>query len=252
MNWKHSFYQIYAITFGQSFTIDEAYRLLKEQHEDRLFSIASAFAETHRAKAKIIDAKASLREFKDTKGIKAHERRSEAAILETEARFIIAQPCLDMARAELAFIENCILFIDAKSACRRVYDDFAIGSQLIQPLEYAYDYTWSLIYEGPHSELMKNIWINPYAQDIINTAKDFKREDCPSREQVAINLAKRLNIEETCLAVSVKIDHGLMSARSALAHYQNAHQVSIAKLETKKNEQLSRTDNTSIGVEGAD
>lgn len=253
MNWKHSFYQIYAITFGQSFTIDEAYRLLHELKEDRLFAIASAFAETSRAKAKVVDAKTVIEDFAAIpKGLKAQKHRSDAALLETEARFIIAQPCLDMARAELAFIENCISQIDENQTIQRMFTDFATGSQMVQSLEYAYDYTWSLIYEGPHSELMKNIYINPYAQAILSVAGECKREDLPSRELVANKLAAPLKVPSECLAVSVKVQNDMLSTdTNIMLTYQASHVKSMIDLRKKADEQLSRTGDTSIGVKGS-
>lgn len=251
MNWKHSLYQIYAITVGQSFTIDEAYRLLNEQREDRLFSISSAFAETYRAKAKVIDAKRSIKEYENTKGFAAQKRRSQAAILETEARFILAQPCLDMARVELAFIEQLIQYIDDN--CVRLHSEFAYGSQAVQPFEYAFEYLWSLIYEGPHSELMKNIWVNPFAQQIIDTAGLFANSDlkAKSKDAVATALAQALSIPSESLSITVNIQLQLESAHKLLLTYASAHDSSMLSLQEKADEQLSGDNHASPELAGS-
>jgi len=251
MNWKHSFYQLHAITLGQSFTVDEAYRLLCEQREDRQFSIASAFAETKRAKAKVIDAKRNVDENRNTPAHKSHVRRSEAAILETEARFIIAQPCLDMARAELAFIQMLIDHIDKHEL--RIYADPIFGAQAVQPMEYAYDLLWTLIHDGSSGDVMRNVWANPCAEHLLESFDELK-EGNPriiTRYRIAQTLARRLGIEERNLAVSVKHLSYDDSTTQGLTTYADAHRTSVAKLGEKVNAQLSGVDRASLGVEGA-
>lgn len=252
MNWKHSFYQLHAITFGQAFTVDEAYRLLCEQREDRQFSIASAFAETKRAKAKVIDAKRNVDENRNTPAHKSHLRRSEAAILETEARFIIAQPCLDMARAELAFIESLIAYIDNKGL--RLHEDPVFGAQAVQPLEYAYDLLWTLIHDGSSGDVMRNVWANPYAIELLDTYGELTQPPPNAfiqRAVIAEKLAKRLRIEYRHLAVSVKHMQYDNPAILGLGAYAAAHIASVEKLGEKVNAELSGVDRPGVGVESA-
>lgn len=235
MNWKHSLYEIYAISFGQAFLIDEAYRILHELREDRMFSIASSFAETKRAQAKVIDAKLVLQDFNVKKDTQANARRSEAALLETEARFIIAQPCLDMARVELSFIESLIKLID-DSGCR-LYDDFAVGSQLAQTYEFAYEYAWALMWDGSGSDLMRNIFAHPDADVIIATAQLDTVSKNPSRKSLSNALAEALGLDKRHLAISVNAYEKIAATVTAqpLLRYAQANDQSTLGLQEKIN-----------------
>lgn len=207
MNWKHSLYEIYAVSFGQAFVVDEAYRILHELREDRQFAIASAFAEQKRAQAKVINAKATIRDFEQSKDSQANKLQAEAFVLETDARFIIAQPCLDMARVELSFINSLIEHIDALGI--RMFQDRAQGDQLVQPLEYAFEYAWSLIYDGSNSALMRNIYAHPQADAILETVAEVthvengQRPHAISRKLLSTALARKLNVAERHLAITV-------------------------------------------------
>lgn len=207
MNWKHSLYEIYAVSFGQSFVVDEAYRILHELREDRQFAIASAFAEQKRAQAKVINAKATIRDFDQRKDSQANKLQAEAFVLETDARFLIAQPCLDMARVELSFINSLIDHID--QADIRMFKDRSQGDQLVQPLEYAFEYAWSLIYDGSNSALMRNIYAHPKADAILETVAEVthvepgQQPHAISRSRLSSVLASKLNVDSRHLAITV-------------------------------------------------
>jgi hypothetical protein len=161
MNWKHSFYEIYALSIGQAFTIDEAHRTLSEFKEDRLFSIASALSENKRAQAKTIDSLRSVEDYKKGNESKSNLRRAEAYLGENKARIIIAQPCFDMARAEVAFIDRCLGYIEPF----RLYATPS-GYQHVQSLELAFEYvlTGAL---GLDYQTLRNIYVNPYSNAIF-------------------------------------------------------------------------------------
>ncbi|AGS82007.1 hypothetical protein O152_gp123 [Pseudomonas phage PaBG] len=205
MNWKHSLYEIYAVSFGQAFIIDEAYRILHELREDRQFAIAAAFAEQKRAQAKVINAKATIRDYQNNKDTQANKLQAEAFVLETDARFIIAQPCLDMARVELSFIESLINHIDDLGL--RMFPDRAVGDQLVQPLEYAYEYAWSLIYDGSNSAIMRNIFAHPQGEKILDVVAGFAPQDgkpqLVTRTALCSAMAQALNIDAKHLAITV-------------------------------------------------
>ncbi|MNQ20299.1 hypothetical protein D3C85_333840 [compost metagenome] len=251
MNWKHSFYELYAMTFGQAFTIDEAHRLLSEQREDRLFSIASSFAESKRAQAKVIDAKVTQRDYAAKAESKSNLRRSEAFILETEARFIIARPCLDMARAELAFIESLIQYIDDNNL--RSHARPEVAYQYVQEMEIAFDLIWQLAYDGPHSALMRNIFAHPKGEEIVQVTQQWK-EALPSRKAVSESLAKIYSLHPTQLAITVNVYEKLKTAiqSDALAAYQVSSQKSTVRLEETVLAQSSGSPAQSIGVESSD
>lgn len=205
MNWKHSLYEIYAVSFGQAFVVDEAYRILHELREDRQFAIASAFAEQKRAQAKVVNAKATIRDFEQGKDSQANKLQAEAFVLETDARFLIAQPCLDMARVELSFINSLIDHIDGLGI--RMFDDRAIGDQLVQPLEYAFEYAWSLIYDGSNSAIMRNIFAHPKGDRILDVVSGFasngNQPQLVTRTALCTALAAALNIDAKHLAITV-------------------------------------------------
>lgn len=198
MNWKHSFYQIYAISFGSSFLQGEALRILMELKEDREFAIMSAFAESQRAQAKTVNSKVVIADERETR---ANKLVSEAALLETRARFLIAQPCLEMARAELGFIKYLIRYIDHKP------DDvpLAVSVQNIQALEYAFDYAFSLALGDVSADLLRNVYSNPYCDVVLAVVRDT--QFVPQRENVKLKLshalANKLDIPHTFLSCTV-------------------------------------------------
>lgn len=233
MNWKHSYHEILILTLGQSFTIDEAYRLLNEQREDRLFSIASAKAESKRAQAKVIDAEVTVRDYNDRKESKSNLRRAEASILETSARFLIAQPCLDMARAELAFIEALIDYIDSNNL--RIHQNFAVGCQLVQPMELAFEYIWSLLYDGSSSGLMRNIYAHPDHEKILRIASDeaLLKHGGASRKAISERLAAEYQLPVHQLAVTVNTTQLLQEANARLGTYAASLGTSLIGLREK-------------------
>lgn len=252
MNWKHSFYGITAITLGQAFSIDEAYRLLKELQEDRLFSIASSFAESKRAQAKVIDAKVAIRDYDAKLESKSNLRRSEAFILETDARFIIAQPCLDMAYGELAFITHLIDHIDSNGL--RIHSDFTVGSQLIQPMEIAYEYIWAVAYDGLHSQLARNVYAHPMAEIILDIARNPAISKDPrraSRVHLTGALAERLHIAPEQLAITVNATNMIEKvARLELNDYRKSAASSLIKLQEKAIAEPSGSPSESARITG--
>jgi len=253
MNWKHSFYELYAMTFGQAFTIDEAHRLLNEHREDRLFSIASAGAESKRAQAKVIDAKMSINDYNAVppRETKSNFRRSEAFLLETEARFIIARPCLEMARAELSFLELLIKYIDDNKL--RIHARVEVGYQYVQEMEIAFDLLWQLCYDGAHSALMRNIFAHPKGEQLIEIRKEWK-EALPTRKAISESLAKVYNLAPAQLAITVNVFEKLQSAiqSNELNTYRIASEKAMIKLEETALAQSSRSPETGPGVTSVD
>lgn len=247
MNWKHSFYELYAMTFGHAFTIDEAHRLLNEHREDRLFSIASAGAESKRAQAKVIDSKMSLNDYnaKPPRETKANMRRAEAFLLETEARFIIARPCLEMARAELAFLESLIKYIDDNNL--RSHPRVEVGYQYVQEMEIAYDLLWQMCYDGQHSTLMRNVFAHPKADQLIQLVQEFSQAR-PTRKALSASLAKVYNLTPKQLAITVNVYDQLKTEiqSSALATYRLASQKSMISLEETALAQSSGSSETGV------
>lgn len=232
MNWKHSLYEICATTFGQAFTLDEAIRLLYEHREDRLFSIASAFAESKRAEAKSVNSKAVIQDFHESRDTKGNFLQAEAFRLETRARFIIAQPCLDMARVELEFIDLLL----SKFTHDRTPGESALAFQQVQPYEFAFDYLWSMLYDGANSDLMRNVYANPYHKEILtvyNGAQSSEKTADLSRSSVSQSLAELLNLSTGQLAVSVNIEEQLALAASleSLQKYADSSAVAFQKLQ---------------------
>lgn len=137
MHWKHSQHQLVHVILANCHTVDEAYRVLCELEEDRLFSIESSLAESKRAQSKVIAAKLVL---KDSDESKSNKILSECFIDETLARNKLAQPCLDEARRELAFIRE----IKDKLEPYRKYIELPDhqAHQACQSEEYMYDLFW--------------------------------------------------------------------------------------------------------------
>lgn len=136
MHWKHSRFEIAFIILGNCHTYDEAYRVLSELSEDRQFAIDSSLAESKRAQSKVVSAKTILND--------PHESRSgkllaECNIDEQAARKIIAQPCLDEARRELAFIRKLMERLEPLRMFRCANH---IAFQALQPLEWKLDLHW--------------------------------------------------------------------------------------------------------------
>jgi hypothetical protein len=248
MNWKHSLYQIYAITFGQSFTIDEAYRLLTELREDRDFAIASAFAETRRAQAKVIDAKTTELAFSKGNELKANSRRAEASLLETRARFIIAQPCLDMARVEREYIQSLIDYIEQNKLL--IFDNPVYGAQAVQPLEYAFEHVWALTFDGSSSDLMRNIYANPYADAILKVGTQREADKMPTRISLCNALAAELNLPIEKLSVSVNVLQDVQYPRTLIEGYGASHVKSITNLREVADAKLSGDNSASSRIEG--
>lgn len=187
MNWKHSLYEIYALSFGQSYTILEAHRILSELKQDRLFSIATVKAEALRSQGKIVDNKALVREYEESQhtgsllnvnsnASKANYRRSLAAIKETDARYAITIPTLEMAKLEISFIELGLKHIE--TALSDVLDSLGVNSiaegyQYVQPIEYAVQYVdAAYLQSAQYFDLVRNIRINPYADVITSSIKE--------------------------------------------------------------------------------
>ena len=248
MNWKHSLYQIYAITFGQSFTVDEAYRLLTELREDRDFAIASAFAETKRAQAKVIDAKTTEIAFSKGRELKANSRRAEASLLETKARFIIAQPCLDMARVEREYIQSLIDYIEHNNLL--MFDNPVLGAQAVQPLEYAFEHVWALTFDGSSSDLMRNIYANPHAEAIIKVATQREDGVMPTRIGLGTALANALDLPVEKLSVSVNVLQDVQYPQALLTGYGASHVKSISNLREVADARLSGDSEASARIEG--
>lgn len=198
MNWKHSFYQIYAISFGSSFLKWEALRILMELKEDREFAIASAFAESQRAQAKVLNAKVVIADDRETQ---ANRMVAEAAMLETRARFLIAQPCLEMARAELGFIKYLIDYIDYKPDTIPL----AVSVQDIQAMECAFDYAFSMALGETSADLLRNVYSNPYGGTVLTVVRDtqFKFMEENVKLKLSHAMASRLGLEEKHLSCTV-------------------------------------------------
>jgi hypothetical protein len=170
MNWKHSLYDIYCLSFGQSYTYSEAHRILSELKQDRLFSLATVRAEGKRSQGKILDHKNQLNDLAKKSELsnpeRADQRRSEAAVLETDARYAITRPSIKMCLLELSFIDKCLSFIDPSML---LHPTPAVAYQIAQPLEYAMQYIDStMLRDVQVFDLERNIRINPYRDSITS------------------------------------------------------------------------------------
>lgn len=225
MNWKHSFFEIYTMAFSGPFLLDESLRILLELREDRTFSITSALAESKRAEAKVVGAKQAIEAYKQNKEIKVNALRSESFLLETEARTLLAQPCLDMARTELAFIEHLISLIPES---RLMFKADAMGQQQAQMYEYAYEYALSFAMGDRSAQLMRNILRHPLHKEILgcselNTPQTWI--DLPN------HLATSLSINHSHLANSVnKFSAALDFIQPALKQYDESSVSSASRL----------------------
>lgn len=230
MNWKNSFHDILMLSFGQSFLIDEAYRILHEMAEDRMFSIASAYAESKRAQAKIISAKHSIAQGPNLTP-KSMRRRSEAFILETKARTLIAQPCLDMAKAELTFIQRMIQYVDDNKL--RLHDNLVVANQVIQPMESAFELVWSLAVD-PSGSAFRNATVHPYSKAIFSVADGLNNDDRSTlAHQIARRLAQEFDIDAKHLSITVntmQIHMVEQASKELLADYRDSHVSAMLKL----------------------
>lgn len=227
MNWKNSFHDILMLSFGQAFTVDEAYRVLHEMREDRLFAIASAFAESKRAQAKVVAARQSLSQT-NVHTPKSMRRRSEAFLIETQARTLIAQPCLDMARAELAFIESCIKHVADNNL--RIYKNFVEGCQLIQPMESAYELTWALALGGD-ATVLRNSLVHPHSDHIHSTLgalQDVERTELAT--VISHSLGQRFGLRSSDLSITVNTQQLISDNLYLLEAYTSSSENALEKL----------------------
>lgn len=171
MNWKGSYHTLYMQSFGQALTLVETHRVLSEMREDRLFSIASAMAESKRAQAKYVSAMATLNADNQPKSF---IRRSEAFVIETKARTLIAQPCLDMARMELGFINHCL---------DKVVEFLGFAPTVIQWQEYqSYETAYELainmaLHSGPpNPDVLRNLFSHEYCDEITAVMLSFRAQ----------------------------------------------------------------------------
>lgn len=194
MNWKHSCYELYALSIGQAFTMDEAHRILSELKEDRQIAIASALAENKRAQAKVIDSRVVLEDYKSGAESKSNLRRSEAFLLENMARHQIAQPCFDMAHVELAFINKMLTLIEPHC----IYEDHAVGYQMVQATEMAFEYVLMAAFNAMSVDSWRNLNANPHKETILRFIDDLpKSKDV---HKLSLAFADALNISNKYIA----------------------------------------------------
>ena len=149
MNWKESIHSIYMKSVAQPLTVVEACRLLFEMKEDRKFSIISAMAESKRAQAKVVGAKRSIDNPED---LQEFHLRAQSYLIETSARSMLAQTCLDMARIELAYIEYLLDTLTAQSE----FDVGVTAWQLVQEVESAYELVWAALTTPLQGDAMRS------------------------------------------------------------------------------------------------
>lgn len=137
MHWKYSNYQIFHSILANCHTYDEAYRVLRELEEDQDLAIKLALVESKRAQSKVLAAKEVIN---DTSETRFNKLRSEADVLETDARREVTQACLDEARRTLSFIRLLISKIEPLRLYKHLPDHEA--HQAIQPLEWKLDLVW--------------------------------------------------------------------------------------------------------------
>jgi len=137
MHWKHSRFEIAHLILSNCHTCDEAYRVLCELEEDRDFAIQSSMAESLRAQAKVLASKVILSD--DTES-KSGKMLAQCNIDEQKARKVTAQPCLDEARRELAFIRHLKKKVEPQRWFATYEDHDA--HQLCQRLEWKLDLHW--------------------------------------------------------------------------------------------------------------
>lgn len=237
MNWKHSFYEIYALSIGQAFTLDEAHRVLSEFKEDRLFAIASALSENKRAQSKTIDSLSVLKDYNKGRDSKSNLRKAEAFLLENKSRLIIAQPCLDMAKAELAFIDSCLsaIYPNTLSANNPSRGPIQSYYQLVQPIELAFEYVLMSLH-GVSYEVLRNIYASPYKTKILETIDLIK--GTTDITAIAKLFAESIEIPETALCQTfINTDSGRKLLRhkhttSCLSEYISSSQRTLPDLET--------------------
>lgn len=235
MNWKSSLHEIFSMSFGQAFTIDEAYRVLMEQREDRMFSILSAHAESKRAQSKVISSKALL-DGTVTSPSKSMRRRAESFLLETDARFLIARPCLEMAHVELSFIERCLNYIDERQL--RIHDDFTVGAQLVQPYETAYELAWGMLLD-PNPNTVRNYLCHQHSTAIRDAFSSVKQENLhDARKLLQESLASSFNLDKRHLTLTVNDAETLIAQeiKATLPNYASAFKDGFLGLENKIDE----------------
>lgn len=166
MNWKEPLHSIYMKTVLQPLTVVESSRILNEMKEDRKFSIVSSYAESKRAQAKVVGA---VRSLDDPQDLQEFHLRSESYLIETRARSMLAQSCLDMARIELAFIEY---LLDRLTNLR--YDLSANAWQQVQVIESAYELVWAALTTPLQGDAMRTFASHTYAEVMYEIVASFK------------------------------------------------------------------------------
>lgn len=167
MNWKESIHSIYMKSVAQPLTIVEACRLLFEMKEDRKFSIISAMAESKRAQAKVVGAKRSIDNPED---LQEFHLRAQSYLIETSARSMLAQTCLDMARIELAYIEYLLDTLTAQSE----FDVGVTAWQLVQEIESAYELVWAALTTPLQGDAMRSFASHERTVQMYKVVKHFE------------------------------------------------------------------------------
>lgn len=179
MNWKDSIFEIYMKTVVQPFTQIETHRLLHELREDRMFSIASALAESKRSQAKCVGAQRTL----DTGSTQEFRLRADSFLLETKARSLIAQPCLDMARIELAFVDYLLTLVPTYTV---------VDWQAVQAIENAYELVWANLTSMPSGDVLRTTYSHPLSGVIRQAIQYLSESDELSKEMVTACLKEKL------------------------------------------------------------
>lgn len=104
-HWKNSHFQTEYFIAGQCHTADEAYRVLRQQREDRAVAVANFQATNLRTEAKILRAKSVI---DNPESDPAAVLEAKADLAEVEAFAAQAKAVYDVAVAEIAHMDRLI------------------------------------------------------------------------------------------------------------------------------------------------
>lgn len=217
MNWNDSLHEIHMKTFVQPFTQVETHRLLCELLEDRQFSIASALAESKRAQAKVVSAKRTL---EDCNGLQEFRLRAEAYVMETEARHLIAQTCLDMARLEVAFIKYLLT---------KVPHYMPIQWQMVQEYESAYELVWGQLTGVNSPHVLRTLMCHSQRAAIDSTMNDLYSKEEITRSDVSSKLFEELQKINDSFNPNLKLSVHLPTFQNLASVFIEGHLELLAK-----------------------
>lgn len=119
---KNSRFQYLVFLVGGAHTADEAYRLIKNELEDRELALRVADAQALRAEAKRMRAELVLEDdLKDT----PEKLEAQADIAELNAHEVISRACYQAAEKEVAFLNQLLAIVNPHRKFSHLPDDEA-------------------------------------------------------------------------------------------------------------------------------